>query len=75
MYSECNKLGEAEKIFETIEKKNVISYGSMISGYAKHGKGEKAIKLFEKMIKEDNVKPNSIIFISLFHACSHSFTC
>ncbi|KAM1321449.1 hypothetical protein ACFX13_014712 [Malus domestica] len=43
----------------------------MIEGCGSHGLGFEALKLFDLMIRE-GVRPNSVTFISLLSACSHS---
>ena len=43
----------------------------MISSYAMHGMGKDAIRIFKKMEKEENIKPNEVTFLNLFNACSH----
>ncbi|XP_043704726.1 pentatricopeptide repeat-containing protein At3g20730 [Telopea speciosissima] len=71
MYAKSGEIEDANRAFDDIKEKNVISWTSLISGYGKHGYGEKAIKLFEKM--EDNkLKPNDVTFLTLLFACSHT---
>jgi pentatricopeptide repeat protein len=42
----------------------------MLCGYAHHGLGEEALKLFERM-QLVNVKPNHATFVSVLRACTH----
>ncbi|PKA62211.1 Pentatricopeptide repeat-containing protein [Apostasia shenzhenica] len=71
MYTKSGVLEDAYLAFEEIPHKNVISWTSLITCYGKHGQGEYAVKLFEKM-EDSGVKPNDVTFLSLISACSHS---
>jgi pentatricopeptide repeat protein len=42
----------------------------MICGYALHGQGLEALKMFERMQKE-NVMPNHATFVAVLRACIH----
>ncbi|KAH0944301.1 hypothetical protein HID58_003938, partial [Brassica napus] len=70
MYSKCGDLHDSRLMFEKALKRDFVTWNAMISGYAHHGKGEEAIKLFERMLLE-NIKPNHITFISILRACAH----
>jgi pentatricopeptide repeat protein len=48
--------------------KNVVSWTTLLSGYAEQGQGEEALKLFEQM-KEEGVPPNDITFVCSLKAC------
>ncbi|KAL9227386.1 hypothetical protein vseg_003077 [Gypsophila vaccaria] len=71
MYAKCGELEEANRAFDQMVEKNVISWSSLIDGYAKHGYGHKAMELYSKM-ENEGLKPNDITFLSLLFACSHS---
>ncbi|KAK9280256.1 hypothetical protein L1049_013944 [Liquidambar formosana] len=43
----------------------------MISGYAQHGVGEKALRLFDKM-RDEGARPDWITFVAILSACNHS---
>ncbi|KAK8660873.1 hypothetical protein V6N13_051781 [Hibiscus sabdariffa] len=70
MYAKCGCLNISRKVFDTIPSRNVITWNVMIMAYGMHGKGEEALELFNRMVKE--VKPNNVTFIAVFAACSHS---
>jgi pentatricopeptide repeat protein len=42
----------------------------MVDGYSRHGHGEEALDLFERM--EKAVSPNAITFLAVLSACGHS---
>ncbi|KAF3573959.1 hypothetical protein F2Q69_00063005 [Brassica cretica] len=70
MYSKCGMISQAIKLFDRMKGKDVISWSTMISGYANHGNAEGAIETFGGMQRAE-VKPNGITFLGLLSACSH----
>ncbi|KAG0476416.1 hypothetical protein HPP92_013257 [Vanilla planifolia] len=71
MYSKCGNVQKACRIFNKMQKKDLISWNSMIGGLAYNGFGEDAIALFYKMI-EENQKPNDVTFVGILTACTHA---
>ncbi|CBI28441.3 unnamed protein product, partial [Vitis vinifera] len=70
MYSKCGRIDYASRFFELMPLRNVYSWNSMISGYARHGHGEKALKLFTRMML-DGQPPDHVTFVGVLSACSH----
>ncbi|KAK4487678.1 hypothetical protein RD792_005659 [Penstemon davidsonii] len=71
MYSKCGDLQKALEVFDSVDKRDVYVWSSMIAGLAMHGRGRDAVELFLKM-QEAKVKPSSVTFTNLLSACSHS---
>ncbi|XP_027342454.1 pentatricopeptide repeat-containing protein At4g02750-like [Abrus precatorius] len=71
MYFKCGSTGEANDVFEGIEEKDIVSWNTMIAGYARHGFGRLALVVFESM-KKAGVKPDEITMVGVLSACSHS---
>lgn len=70
MYTKLGSLEIARKLFDSMENPNVISWSSMIVGYAQFGYGEEALNLFKSMTKK-GYKPNEVTFVGVLTACSH----
>nr|XP_048322762.1 pentatricopeptide repeat-containing protein At3g53360, mitochondrial-like isoform X2 [Ziziphus jujuba var. spinosa] len=70
MYTKCGSLENAQKLFDLMENPDVVSWSSLIMGYAQFGYGEKAIQLFI-MMRGLGVKPNEVTFVGVLTACSH----
>ncbi|WRX12782.1 Pentatricopeptide repeat - like 10 [Theobroma cacao] len=70
MYAKCGSVEEAYTVFTGIEEKSVVSWNTMISGFAKHARALEAMISFEKM-QQVGLYPNEVTYISLFFACSH----
>ncbi|KAJ7522791.1 hypothetical protein O6H91_18G026600 [Diphasiastrum complanatum] len=50
-------------------QKDAVSWNAMIAGYAKHGNGEQALRLYQEM-KLQGLKPNKVTFICILNACA-----
>ncbi|KAM2858433.1 hypothetical protein COP2_023972 [Malus domestica] len=72
LYSKCGSIDNAVLVFEGITDKDVVIWSAMIAGYGVHGQGEEALKVFDRMVKHSDVKPNDVTFLSILSACSHS---
>ncbi|KAJ6828628.1 pentatricopeptide repeat-containing protein, mitochondrial [Iris pallida] len=70
MYAKCGSIEDARKVFDQLERKDVISWNSMLTGCAQHGLAREAVRRFEGMLKL-GVKPNQITFLCVLTACSH----
>ncbi|GMH15066.1 hypothetical protein Nepgr_016907 [Nepenthes gracilis] len=71
MYTKCGSMKDAQKIFQEMSVRDVVSYNTLISGLAAHGHGDGAIELFAKM-SEEGIHPDRITFIGVLTACSHA---
>ncbi|KAI8547298.1 hypothetical protein RHMOL_Rhmol07G0184000 [Rhododendron molle] len=69
--SQGGLIEEAERVFNEMPERNIVSWTVMITGYGKHGLGREAIRLFNKMQVED-VEPDRVTYLALLSACSHS---
>lgn len=70
MYANCGLLAKAEDVFDKLRNRDVISWTSVIAGYAQLGESHKAFSIFDQMREECQV-PNFVTFQSLLNACSH----
>eukprot|EP01018_Ginkgo_biloba_P006326 Gb_17177 [translate_table: standard] len=71
MYAKCGSIEKARNLFDQMHQRNDGSWAAMIAGYALHGCGKEALKLFEQM-QHSGVKPNHVTFICVLSACSHA---
>ncbi|KAI9124420.1 hypothetical protein K1719_004342 [Acacia pycnantha] len=70
MYVKCGCLEDSYRVFEAMRERTIVSWSAMIAGFAMHGEGEKALELYDEMIRS-GMKPNDVTFVALLHACSH----
>ncbi|KAL6559188.1 hypothetical protein OROHE_006557 [Orobanche hederae] len=71
LYAKCGCVDFAFRVFLKMPMKNLITWNSMVGGFAQNGRGQEAVWLFDRMIRE-NVTPDYISYIELLFACSHS---
>lgn len=71
MYARCGCIQMARKVFDMMPERNVISWSSMINAFGINSLLEEALDCFDQM-KSQNLVPNSVTFVSLLSACSHS---
>ncbi|CAM6097083.1 unnamed protein product [Calypogeia fissa] len=67
VYIQCGELSDARRVFDEIEKKDVVTWNMMIAGYAKNECGDQAYRLFLQMRRE-GFKPNAITYMSILNA-------
>lgn len=70
MYSKCGTVTDAHRVFNKIDSPNVVSFNSIITGFAQSGCGKEVLELFNKM-KDEGLEPNEITFLSVLSACTH----
>jgi pentatricopeptide repeat protein len=64
MYAKCGCLEDARRVFDKMPQKDVISWNTMIVGYAQNGQGGEALNLFHEM-QVTGVDPNVISWTSI----------
>lgn len=70
MYAKCGSLKDAQNVFDSTENPNIVSWSSLIVGYAQFGRGHEAINIFREM-RNQGVQPNEITYLGVLTACSH----
>ncbi|XP_057869692.1 pentatricopeptide repeat-containing protein At3g26782, mitochondrial-like [Cryptomeria japonica] len=71
MYAKCGSIQKARELFDKMNHPRKVSWNAMIAGYAMHGYGKDALKLFELM-ELSGSNPNHVSFVSVLFACSHA---
>ncbi|OAY68352.1 Pentatricopeptide repeat-containing protein, mitochondrial [Ananas comosus] len=69
MYANCGSMECAEAVFRSMKERSVITWTTMIMGFAQNGQAREALKAFDEMISE-SMTPNYITFICVLYACS-----
>ena len=72
MYSKCGRVRDAEMLFHSLPNKNIVTWSTMISGFAHNGESVKVIQYFEGLKGEKDLRPDNITFVNLLAACSHN---
>ncbi|XP_073063171.1 pentatricopeptide repeat-containing protein At2g27610-like [Primulina eburnea] len=67
-YVKIQKNSEAAKVFEQIEKKDVVAWSAMLAGYAQEEDIKGAVTIFLQLAR-DGIRPNEFTFSSIVNAC------
>ncbi|KAI6674993.1 hypothetical protein NL676_002899 [Syzygium grande] len=71
MYCKCGYMDDALLVFHELPKRDLVSWNSMIAGYAQYGLAHEAIDLFEEMMLQ-KIKPDAITFLGVLSSCRHA---
>ncbi|XP_058097388.1 pentatricopeptide repeat-containing protein At3g26540 [Magnolia sinica] len=73
MYGKCGSLRSARLWFLEMGRwRDKISWNALITGYARHGQSEEALRIFSEMQWETT--PSKFTFSTIFAACANIFT-
>ncbi|KAK4382466.1 Pentatricopeptide repeat-containing protein [Sesamum angolense] len=71
MYAKAGSINCARKVFILIQqRRDSVSWTSMIMALAQHGFGEEALQLFENMLALE-ITPDHISYVGVLSACTH----
>lgn len=70
LYTKCGLLWEAWEVFDNSPLPNLVSWTSLIVGFASQGECEHVFRLLEKMW-EAGILPDEITLLSILTVCSH----
>lgn len=71
MYAKCGCIEDANRVFNLMQVRDVITWTALIVGYAQNGKGKDTLQFYDQMIAS-GIKPDFITFVGLLFACSHA---
>ncbi|KAJ7292417.1 hypothetical protein O6H91_13G058400 [Diphasiastrum complanatum] len=69
MYAKCSCIEHARQVFNNMHERDVMSWTTMIAGYAQQGLGNEALTLYEQM-KQEGVQPVDVTYVLLLKACA-----
>ncbi|KAI5079168.1 hypothetical protein GOP47_0006839 [Adiantum capillus-veneris] len=68
MYAKWGALSKAHMTLDEMAMRDVVSWSSLIAGFAQHGHGHDALHCFEQM-QGEGISPNAVTFSSILKAC------
>ncbi|OIW11976.1 hypothetical protein TanjilG_02183 [Lupinus angustifolius] len=71
MYAKLGAMDCASTVFEHLPLRDIISWNTLITGYAQNGLASEAIDAFNKMEQCENIIPNQGTWVSILPAYSH----
>ncbi|GAB2284681.1 hypothetical protein Dimus_019133 [Dionaea muscipula] len=72
MYANCGSVDEARRVFDQTDKRNSVLWTSMVSGYARSGRGSEGLELFDRLEMEEELVLDHICFTAILSACNHA---
>ncbi|XP_009795637.1 pentatricopeptide repeat-containing protein At3g58590 [Nicotiana tabacum] len=69
MYASCSDIVRAEKMFEDVPVKDVVSWNTIVGAMAKSERPDKALVVFRKMCAS-GVLPNDMTYVSALNCCT-----
>ncbi|XP_057752581.1 pentatricopeptide repeat-containing protein At4g39530 [Arachis stenosperma] len=70
-YSKLKFINDAQKLFDIMPQKNLVTWSSMVSMYTQHGYSVEALLLFCRFRRSSCEEPNEYILASVVRACTH----
>ncbi|KAJ7952914.1 Pentatricopeptide repeat-containing protein [Quillaja saponaria] len=71
MYSKCGNIENARRVFIEMPRPDLVSWTSLIVGYAQHGQSKEALQFFELLL-QSGTQPDHVAFVGVLSACTHS---
>ncbi|XP_015878009.3 pentatricopeptide repeat-containing protein At2g29760, chloroplastic [Ziziphus jujuba] len=70
MYASCRDLDLAQKVFDRMEDRDIVSWNSLMCGFAQHSSFNDVLRVFEAM-QSANVKADSVTMVKVILACTY----
>ena len=68
MYAKCGMLAKAKQVLIELPARNIVTWSSLIAGYAQQGQGHEALECFTRMQRE-GISPNEVTLVCILKAC------
>ncbi|XP_050206955.1 putative pentatricopeptide repeat-containing protein At3g25060, mitochondrial [Mercurialis annua] len=68
LYVKCGRLDKAKMVFDKMVKKDVVSWTTMITGFAQSGMAVDAIDVYRKM-QNECIEVDGVVMVGLIQAC------
>ncbi|KAK9069371.1 hypothetical protein SSX86_011274 [Deinandra increscens subsp. villosa] len=70
LYAKYGKMNEAQKVFDKMPKRDVVSWTTMITGFAQSGRGSEAIDVY-RLMQRENMEGDRVAILGLIQACAN----
>ncbi|KAK7398770.1 hypothetical protein VNO78_09942 [Psophocarpus tetragonolobus] len=71
MYAKCGKIHISRQVFDRMNKRDIVSWNTMIIGYGIHGLHIEAFSLFHEL-QASGLKPDDVTLIAVLSTCTHA---
>lgn len=69
MFVKCGNMEKARAIFDGMHERDVVTWGTMVQGYAAYGFPKEALEVFRMMLRE-NLGPDHYVIVGVLSACA-----
>ncbi|KAK7412340.1 hypothetical protein VNO78_03794 [Psophocarpus tetragonolobus] len=69
-YAKCGTLKNAKNLFDKMSMRDVISWTTLLMGYARGGYCEEAFSVFKQMVLNAEAEPNEATIVTVLSACA-----
>ncbi|KAL2341901.1 hypothetical protein Fmac_009841 [Flemingia macrophylla] len=70
LYVKCGSLKNAENLFDKMSVRDVVSWTTLLMGYARGGYCEEAFAVFKRMTLSEEAEPNEATVVTVLTACA-----
>ncbi|CAL1382172.1 unnamed protein product [Linum trigynum] len=71
VYAKCGEMGSANKVFDEMSHKNLVTWNSMIVGCLRNKRFDFCIVLFKEVMRDESMSPDQVTVSSVLSACAH----
>lgn len=71
MYAKCSDMKLAERVFDEMPERNLVSWNSLIVGFLQNKLYDKAIDFFKEVLGDTSIIPSQVTFSSGLSACAN----
>lgn len=69
LYVKCDEVLIARQMFDSMPRRNVVSWSALMAGYRQNGSPLEVFELFKKMVVKDNIFPNEYVIATVISSC------
>lgn len=70
LYAKCGVLKYANNLFDKMYMRDVVSWTTLLMGYARGGYCEEAFAVFKRMVLSEEAEPNEATVVTVLTACA-----
>ncbi|XP_076945807.1 putative pentatricopeptide repeat-containing protein At3g25060, mitochondrial, partial [Bidens hawaiensis] len=70
LYAKVGRMDDALKVFDEMPKRDVVSWTTMITGFAQCGRGSEAINMY-RFMRMENIEGDRVAILGLVQACAN----
>ncbi|KAH7353034.1 hypothetical protein KP509_19G076100 [Ceratopteris richardii] len=70
VYTKCNVLAKAQQVFDELPSPNIVTWNTLMTGFARHGYSQKVFRCFEQ-IRVKGILPDDVTFLCILKACGN----